>query len=135
VVDGILPTSQLFIAPGTGGNYQVSWEVTGIDSGLANVVILYKTVVSDSYTEAYAIPLNGASSGTFDVNVTGVPFTEGTTYYFASRATDNAGNIETDIPDLGDANFTYSSVNDETDSGGGGGGGGGCFLSIFNYEF
>ena len=111
VVDTTPPTSSA-IAPSYGNAaLNITWTASDVSgSGVASTQLWYKKGSGGTWANT-GLAAQTATSGTFTYTPTGGD----DTYYFATKATDNAGNIEADPTGDGDDSTIFDTTLPESD--------------------
>jgi hypothetical protein len=125
VIDTIAPTSSATALDYGNGTFSLTWTASDATSGVASTQLWYKDpggTWADSGLDAQT-----GTSGTFSYSPTGEEEVEEGTYYFATRSTDNADNVEEEPS--GDGDISYTVTTTEPTPGGDNADGGGCFIA------
>jgi len=121
VVDTTKPSSSVTSIDYSNGTFTMFWTASDATAGLASTELWYKKGSGGSWSATGET--RTGTGGTISYSPT-TPV-EADTYYFATQATDKAGNVEDGPSGDGDISIEVSSGG----GGGGSGGGGGCFIA------
>jgi len=127
VIDTIAPTSSATALDYGNGTFSLTWTASDATSGVASTQLWYKGpggTWADSGLDAQT-----GGSGSFSYSPTGEEEVEEGTHYFATRSTDNAGNVEEEPSGDGDISYTVTPTEPTPTPSGDNGDGGGCFIA------
>lgn len=129
LIDITEPTSSATAVYYENGTFSLTWTASDENSGVASTELWYKGP-GGSWANTELDAQTG-SSGTFSFTPTGVEEVENGLYCFATRSTDNAGNVEEEPSGEGDISYTVTTT-EPLPTPSGGAGGGGCFISVIS---
>jgi hypothetical protein len=127
VIDTIAPTSSAISIDYENGTFSLTWTADDERSGVASTTLWYK--VPDGTWANSGLDDQTGTSGAFSYSPTGEEEVEEGTYYFATRSTDNAGNVEEEPSGDGDISYTVTTTEPTPTPSGDNGDGGGCFIA------